>query len=295
MEYLLTGATGYLGQYLVRELEAESTGFLACSGTSTSSHKTVPYHSIDLTNQSLVTSLLEKIQPRTIIHCAALARQLECWQNPERAHQINAETTAHLAREAVRLGCRLIYVSTDLVFDGTKPHLQEDDGPNPISIYGRTKWEGEKAAQLCPSSLIARISLLFGPSFSGKPSFFDHQVQNLLRGQPLHLFEDEWRTPLSVATAAKALILLSRSDRTGVIHLAGNDRLSRLEMGKILARRLRIEAPKIIATRRGSDPEARPRDVSLDCTRFRTLFPELDLGGYRADLEKMILPPGPID
>jgi dTDP-4-dehydrorhamnose reductase len=111
--------------------------------------------------------------------------------------------------------------------------------------------------------------LLFGPSLNGRPSFFDQQVAALQTGKPITLFADEWRTPLSLLSAARALIQLAKSEVTGILHLGGPERLSRLEMGQKLAKHLRVASPNIQAVRRQDMPgnELRPRDTSLNSDR----------------------------
>jgi dTDP-4-dehydrorhamnose reductase len=97
-------------------------------------------------------------------------------------------------------------------------------------------------------------------------------VQALREGQPLHLFEDEWRTPLDLATAAKGLVEIALARADGIWHLGGPERLSRLEMGRILARVVGADGKNILPTKR---PPDRPCDVSLDSSRWREAFPHV--------------------
>src|SRR5262249_60143482 len=122
-----------------------------------------------------------------------------------------------------------------------------------------------------------RVSLCFGPGLNGRPSFFTEQVDAFRAGRPITLFADEWRTPLSLATAARALVELARSDFSGLLHLGGRERLSRLEMGQKLAEALNAD-PAVIREARRDDvpsPEPRPRDTSLCSDRWRAVFPSL--------------------
>ncbi|MCI0681419.1 MAG: sugar nucleotide-binding protein, partial [Gemmataceae bacterium] len=106
-------------------------------------------------------------------------------------------------------------------------------------------------------------------------SFFDEQTMALRAGRPVKLFADEWRTPLALATAARALVTVAFSDVTGLLHLGGPERLTRLEMGLRLAARLGADPRLVVAVRRDDipSPEPRPRDTSLDSSRWRSLFP----------------------
>ena len=122
---------------------------------------------------------------------------------------------------------------------------------------------------------MVRVSLLFGPSVVGRPFFFDEQVAALREGRPCTLFEDEWRTPLGLRTAAQALLGIARSDFTGLLHLGGPERMSRVEMGERLAAFLGSDPSGIVRVSRGSvpAPEPRPGDTSLDSSQWRQRFP----------------------
>jgi dTDP-4-dehydrorhamnose reductase len=130
--------------------------------------------------------------------------------------------------------------------------------------------------------IVVRTSLLFGPSLIHRPVFFDQQVEALRRGKKCPLFVDEWRTPLSLSAAADAVLQIALSDQTGRLHLGGPDRLSRYEMGQVTARMLGLDGAALTMARQSdvAFPEPRPRDVSLDSTLWRSLFPTADWPTY---------------
>ena len=103
------------------------------------------------------------------------------------------------------------------------------------------------------------------------------------------LFDDEWRTPLDLATASEALVAIAESDFTGVLHLGGPQRLSRVEMGVQLAAAIGVEASiRPLSRNAAGQPEPRPRDVSLDSSRWRTLFPAQRWPAYDEAIRGMI-------
>jgi dTDP-4-dehydrorhamnose reductase len=163
-----------------------------------------------------------------------------------------------------------------MVFDGEHAPYREEDEPAPLSVYGRTKAEAERVALAVPGNAVVRVSLLLGPSLTGRPSFHDEQAAALRAGRPLRLFEDEWRTPLTLQAAAQALLAVVGCGYAGVLHVGGPERLSRLDMGRRLAAALGVSAAGIVPTRRADlpSPEPRPRDLSLDSSRWRALFPD---------------------
>jgi dTDP-4-dehydrorhamnose reductase len=276
MRILVTGASGYLGSYLLRELQGSGAQVTAWCGASSPEMFGIRVQPVDLASPPAVTEAFRQARPERILHAAALARPAECQRDPERARRINTEGTALLAQLAAQSGARLLLVSTDLVFDGERGWYAEEDVPVPLSVYGRSKVAAETAALAIPRSAVVRVSLLFGPSLTGRPSFFDEQVIALRTGRPITLFADEWRTPLSLITAAQALVSLARSDFTGLLHLGGPERLSRLETGRRLATFLDADPSVIVASNRAAVPSAepRPRDTSLVSARWRSLFPK---------------------
>jgi dTDP-4-dehydrorhamnose reductase len=230
---------------------------------------------VELTDAAAVAAVFRSARPDAVLHAAALARVADCVRDPDRAWRTNAGATATLARLAADAGVRLVLVSTDLVFDGEHAPYREGDAPGPVSVYGRTKRAAEEEALAVPRSAVVRVSLLYGPALHGRPSFFDEQAAALRSGRPVTLFRDEWRSPLDLVTAARALVAVAESDFCGLLHVGGPERLSRLEMGLRLAAYLGVDAAPVVAADRDAVPaaEPRPRDVSLDSSRWRAAFP----------------------
>jgi dTDP-4-dehydrorhamnose reductase len=234
---------------------------------------------VELTDPLAIERALGDTRPAAVIHCAAMAAIADCARDPARARVVNVDATATLAHLCASHGVRLVHVSSDLVFDGEGAPYAESASPSPLSMYGRTKAEAESAALGVAggNTVVARVSLLFGPTRTARRGFSDVMAEALRAtdGPPLRLFCDEWRTPLSLRRAARALSLLARSDVAGVLHVGGPERMSRLEMGARLARVLGVEdaRARVESSSRTSAPgEPRPRDVSLDSRAFRERF-----------------------
>jgi dTDP-4-dehydrorhamnose reductase len=266
---------------LLRELRSESV--VAWSGAT----RSPPFIPIDLADPDALAAGVRAAKPDIIIHAGAMARVDACFADPERARQINTNATKHLCE--LSGNARIVYVSTDLVFDGECAPYTERDRPSPLSVYGRSKAEPESAVSAKPNAVVARMSLMFGPGLQGRRGFFDHLVQALRTGQPFTLFENEWRTPLGLCAAARMLVTLAKSDFAGVMHIGGAERLSRLEMGQRVARVLNVSDRLLVGGQRNATPgaEPRPRDVSLDSTHWRSLFPRCDCPSFEEALMKM--------
>jgi dTDP-4-dehydrorhamnose reductase len=276
MGLLITGASGLLGAHLLRAIDNRDR-LAAWGGPSGGERCGVRLQAIDLTDARAVRYAFRLARPHVVIHAAAVARVSDCCRDPGRAQEVNVVATLTLARCCAENRVRLVLVSTDLVFGGEAAPYKEADSPDPVSVYGGTKRAAEEVVLDLPKSAVVRVSLLYGPALHRRYSFFDDQVASLRAGRPITLFRDEWRTPLDLMTAARALLAVATSDFTGVLHVGGPERMSRLEMGLRLASLLGVDPSPIVAADRESAPaaEPRPRDVSLDSSRWRDLFPDV--------------------
>jgi dTDP-4-dehydrorhamnose reductase len=274
MRLLVTGAGGQLGAYLLRELAGAPYPVCAWGRTPAEPRFGITPLPLDLADADPVADAFRQARPTAVLHAAALSSVAACQRDPAQARAVNAGATARLAELATAARARLVLVSTDLVFDGARGWYTERDPAAPLSEYGRSKEAAERAVLVAPHGVVARTSLLFGPTLCGRPAFFDQQVSALRNRQPIPCFTDEWRTPLSLRAAARALLTLAASDFEGVIHLAGPERLSRLEMARQLAGVLGLDASVLVPTARADvpAPEPRPRDTSLDTSLWRRVF-----------------------
>jgi dTDP-4-dehydrorhamnose reductase len=288
MRLLLTGASGQLGSYVLRECTRQSIAVVAWSGSRRADLFGYPLHPVDLTDKDGVAEAFRSAAPTAILHTAALARASDCRREPQRAEQINVHGTVLLAELAERASVPLLYLSTDMVYDGQHAPYREEDAVSPLSVYGRTKAESERAVLASLRHTVVRLPLLFGPSLTERPNFFDAQVKALRSCEPIGLFYDEWRTPLSFLVAARALLALAPSPPGGLLHVGGPERLSRFEMGQRLADFLGYSCKALEAISRNHSPdvEPRPADLSLNSSRWRGLYPHLEWPTYEEALSQ---------
>src|SRR5262245_21090158 len=178
MTLLVTGASGLLGAYLLREARSCAEAVVAWSGSCLGEREGVPLRPVDLADPAALTSAFHEARPDVIVHAAAISSAEQCRRDLETSHRVNTYATAKLAELAAKAGARLVFVSTDLVFDGEFAPYYENAEPAPLSLYGQTKAEAERGVLHFGGS-VARVSLLFGPSRAGRPGFFDQQVASL--------------------------------------------------------------------------------------------------------------------
>jgi dTDP-4-dehydrorhamnose reductase len=279
---ILTGGTGLLGGYLIPALQLRGADVLACGGPGRATA------GLDLADQSALAELFQRMKPEVVIHTAALSAIADCARDPDLARRVNVEGTLNVARAAEAVGSRLVHVSTDLVFDGEHAPYDERAEARPCSVYGATKLAAETEALSTRRAVVVRVSLLFGPTRTARRGFFDQQLESLRAGAPLSLFEDEWRTPLSLRGASESLAAIAVSEIDGLLHLGGPERMSRYEMGVRLARVAGCSAEGIARASRTAAPgERRPRDVSLDSSLVhRAVAPAS--GSFEEECERML-------
>lgn len=272
--WLVTGAGGQLGSVLLRELIHKEESVLGTASMGGPQPAIGKADRLELTNISALRDLVLSLRPRYIIHCAAVTSLDSAWRDPDRARRTNVGATTELTRLAKELGSRLVFLSTDLVFDGTAAPYRETDPPKPLSIYGKSKAEAEQVVLAAGGHLVIRPALMYGLPAVDRPTTFLHQLRALRKSEPLKLFADEFRAPLWLEDAARACIEAAKSDVSGILHIAGPERLSRLEMGRQMARAMGVSGESIVVTRQRDlqAPEPRPADVSLDCRLFTELF-----------------------
>ncbi|CAN5877340.1 SDR family oxidoreductase [soil metagenome] len=281
MRVLITGASGQLGAYLLDRIGSTRHEVIAWSGSTAGHRADIPLTPLDLANIPATLQALEAADPEVVLHLAARSRADEVRNNPARAEAINVQATGALAQWCSRHQRRLVFPSTDLVFEGSRPWWREDDPAEPVLAYGRSKRAAEPLVLADPRHLVARLSLLYGPSRIGKPTFFEATIAAIRAGQSRTLFLDEFRTPLDYDTAAEALVLLvDRPEIRGLLHVAGTERLSRFDLIQRAAKALGLDASLVLGNHQIdiNSTEPRPADASLDTTRLAATLPNLRRG-----------------
>lgn len=269
---LVTGAAGFLGDALCRELLSRGRRVVGTSRDGAGAPEGVEPARLELSDGGLAgAELVRRLRPAAVVHLAAMADADACARDPAGAQRVNAEATGALARAAAEVGARFVYTSTDLVFDGTRAPYGEDDPPSPLGPYMATKAAGEgEALAASPSALVVRVALLYGRGRGRRGCFTDQLVRRLSAGDEVRLFTDQRRTPLLVDDAATFLALLLERGAVGRVHLAGPERVSRYEHGLAIARALGLDATRCVPSRMADQPalSPRPADVSLRIDRL---------------------------
>lgn len=286
--WLVTGASGFLGGHILRLLDGDDRveQILALAGARDVVASRAAVQRVDLADPPAVAAAIRAYRPTHVAHVGAMTAVADCWKDPDQARRANSENTVLLSRAAEEVGARVAFSSTDMVFDGTAAPYVETDAVSPLSAYGRSKADAEAGVHGIPGVVVIRIPLMYGFPCTDRPGTFAGQIAALRAGGELRLFEDEFRTPVWVADAARAVVALARSGPDGVIHITGPERLSRYDLIARSARILGIGSPKLTPISRNSiaAAEPRPADLSLCGDRFRSQFSSFVPGPLRLEV-----------
>ncbi|HZQ08777.1 MAG TPA: SDR family oxidoreductase [Anaerolineae bacterium] len=264
MNVLVTGASGYLGGALLRYLDANHPGW-DVHATFFSIPPADGYpnaHSLDLRDPHSVERVLAAAQPDLIFHTAALNEG-----DAQEMYETNARGSEYLAKGAAKQGARLIHLSSDVIFDGTRGNYSEDDTPNPITPYAVSKADAEKAVLASGAdAVLVRTSLIYG----FKP--LDRRTRSILLGEMPRLYTDEMRCPIWVNNLCEALVEVGEMDYRGVLHVAGTQPLSRYDFGMKLMEAMNGDPGQLIPARSSENSLVRPLDCTLNVSRAQRIL-----------------------
>jgi len=261
MKILVTGGTGLVGRYLSKILKSENSIFLS-------------RRDCDITSFPEVKDVFFRVKPDVVFHLAAFTDVDASEYDPVSALKTNVTGTNNIALMAGKTGSYVIYVSTDFVFSGEKKKkYTEKDQPYPLSIYGKTKFEGELiVSTICREYCIVRTSRVFGKD--GR-NFASCLPQKLLRKQKLMITTDLINSPTYAKDLAKALLDISSARFSGIIHFCNDGQCSWYDFGLYICELLRIDKFLLIpvSSKNFSSSQATRPDFSvLDTSLFSGVF-----------------------
>ena len=262
MEFLITGATGLLGPYMVAA--ARGLGGVATSSLSAGDLR------CDLTDPDATASLIERTKPSVVVHAAGWTDVDGCEEDTERAFAINRDSAVNLVR-ALDADSLLIYISTDQVYPDSRGMHREGD-ESPVNTYGRSKLEGEQAVLKHPCALVLRTNFFGRSQTPGRQSLSDFVEASLQDETPVSLFEDVCFSPLHLRTFAGIVAETADGRLSGVFNVGSREGTSKADFADMIAHRLKLSTA---CARRGKSTDIpsrapRPLDLRLDVSRIET-------------------------
>ncbi len=256
---LITGITGYLGSHIAKALEA--AGFEAY-GITPGKASGARMKRADITDASAVLAAVEWAKPDLVVHAAAISSVQKCEQQPGRAISVNVDGTKNIVK-AIRAAARkakLVFISTDYVFDGTRGNFCEKDAPCPKTIYGKTKLAAEAEVRKHPNHMIVRTANIYG---SGG-NFFGYLTHALSNNGRVNVYSGSAYTPTYLLFFLESLLALLEKDFRGTVHLAGREKTTRQKFALALAKAMG-KGGKLVKPVRKPNGMLVASDNSLDC------------------------------
>ena len=263
MKFLITGYKGQLGYDIARELTKRGyTDYLA-----------IDKEEMDITNKEEVMKVVTEYNPDVIFHCAAWTAVDKAEDMKEACYNVNVIGTRNITDASISIGAKLLYMSTDYVFDGKKVgYYKEDDKVNPMSVYGETKYLGEEEVRRNPKHYITRISWVFG--INGN-NFIKTMIKLSDNHESLTVLDDQVGTPTYTRDLSKLLVDMSLTDKYGTYHSTNENYCSWAEFADYIFKSNKLNTKVIPVTTEeyiknsGIKQAYRPRNSKLSKEKLK--------------------------
>jgi len=274
MKILITGSNGLLGQKLVKYCVNNNLDFFAISigenrNTDCPEDK---YEAVDITNRASVFELLQTVQPTNVIHTAAITNVDFCELNPEDCTLVNVKGTEYLIDAANEVKACFQFLSTDFVFDGIKGNYNEQDEVNPLSIYARSKVDGENLVKERSAHgwTIVRTIIVYGVGNNLSRSNLIVWAKNSLEnGIQMNIIDDQFRAPTYAEDLAKGCLKIIEKKEHGIFHLCGPETMSIHEIVSRIARHYNYSMSSVnkVSSKTLNQPAKRPPKTGFDLSK----------------------------
>jgi len=276
MKIFISGASGLLGGNCLKVFKEQTDWDVLGTYFSYPTDDTVYFNTLDEKDEKNVD--IREFAPDVIVHCGALTHVDYCEENVEESYQKTVQSTINLLKLAKELNARLVFISTDYVFDGTKGPYSEDDEVNPLSVYGKHKLEAEEIVQkeYAEKTLIMRVTTVYGEEVRGK-NFVARMIANALKDEevafPLHC--DQYATPANAWDIARAMKHLLQDGKTGIYHIGSTDWVNRIQLTDIILKHFPDHNVFItpVFTKNLNQPAKRPLLGGLISKKFMDEYP----------------------
>ncbi len=279
MKVLITGANGFLGYYLVKQLiqmkiPVVATGKGACR-LPFASDENFTYATMDFTDPFAVHDVFQKFQPEVVVHAGAMSKPDDCELQQWQAYLVNVEGTVNMLLNAAEQRSFFIFVSTDFIFDGETGMYKEEDSASPVNYYGKTKAEAEEAVMEYEFDwAIVRTVMVYGQPVLSRGNLLSVVKEKLDKGELYNVFDDQYRTATYVTDLVDGIVRIIEKEAKGVYHICGKDLLTPYEMACLTADLLGKDRGLIrrVSASDFSQPARRPSKTGLDIGKARSVL-----------------------
>jgi len=259
----ITGASGLLGRALMDTASDAHQIVAAYHSTEILDRKYLEQYPLDLLSEPSIREFVESARADIIIHSAAITDVDLCEREPKLPQSLNDDATRRLVDAVQGSSARLLYMSTDYVFNGVNGPFSETDPTDPINVYGKTKLAGEHAVlSLAERATIVRSSSFLGHGSSNRPTFADRMFETLRDNPPLQAVDDQQSNITPVDELAAGIMCVIESGASGIWHVAHPDVVSRYELGLLIAESAGIDTSSVKKVKYASLHRDAPRPLN---------------------------------
>jgi len=275
---VIIGGSGLVGNSLIKKIK-DIAKVYATYNTTRTDLEGAKFYQLDVRDANRVNDLVKEIHPEILIHAAAKRNTRYCEKNPDEAYKVNVNGTKNIVKACKNINAKMVFISSDQVFDGTKGKYKEEDKVNPLNTYGKQKAMAEKIIKNnLDNWLIIRASFIYG-WFPGRDNFVSWVVENLKNGREIQISYDQFVTPIHVENFVDILMKLLKNDKKGIYHVGDGECLSKYEFVKRIKETLQFNEAiiKPVSSEALNQNVVRPKNNCLDLSKIKN---ELDFSKY---------------
>ena len=275
---LIIGGSGLVGRILIKKIK-DIAKVYATYNTTIINLEGAKFYQLDVRDANRVNNLVKEIQPEIVINAAAKRNTRYCEKNPDEAYKVNVDGTRNIVKACKTINAKMVFISSDQVFDGTKGKYREEDKVNPLNTYGKQKAMAEKIIKNnLDNWLIIRASYIYG-WFTGGDNFVTWVIEKLESGREIQISYDQFVTPIHVENFVDILIKLLENDKKGIYHVGEGECLSKYEFVKRIKETFRFDEAMVkpISSDALNENMVRPKNNCLDLSKIKN---ELNFSKY---------------